>query len=42
MPYRLVYAVAAQDGITLHDTQQSEPIGIVANMHYASLTDVAW
>ncbi|KAI8054364.1 WD40-repeat-containing domain protein [Syncephalis plumigaleata] len=42
LPYRIVYAIASQDGVTIHDTQQMEPLAIIANMHYATLTDLSW
>ncbi|KAI9599042.1 WD40-repeat-containing domain protein [Syncephalis fuscata] len=42
LPYRLVYAVVSQDSITIYDTQQLEPLAILSNMHYATLTDLSW
>lgn len=42
LPYRLMFAVAAQDSVLLYDTQQSGPIAIFKGLHYSSFTDVAW
>jgi len=42
VPYRMVYAVASLDAITFYDTQHDLPIAHCANLHYASLTDIAW
>ncbi|XP_065649687.1 chromatin assembly factor 1 subunit B isoform X2 [Hydra vulgaris] len=42
LPYRMVFAVASLDSVTFYDTQHQYPIGFCANMHYASLTDLAW
>ncbi|KAG4301891.1 hypothetical protein PCK1_001867 [Pneumocystis canis] len=40
--YRMIYAVATQDAVVLYDTQQINPICILSNLHYATLTDLAW
>jgi len=42
VPYRMVYAIASLDSITIYDTQHNLPIGHCANMHYASITDITW
>ncbi|EMR10985.1 hypothetical protein PNEG_00588 [Pneumocystis murina B123] len=42
LAYRMIYAVATQDTIVLYDTQQVNPIGMLSNFHYATLTDLAW
>ncbi|KAK9455164.1 WD40-repeat-containing domain protein [Dipodascopsis uninucleata] len=42
LPYRLVYAVATQDSVFVYDTQQTTPLCIVANLHYATFTDLTW
>jgi len=42
VPYRMLYAVASLDTVTVYDTQHNFPIGYCANMHYASITDMAW
>lgn len=42
LPYRLIYAVASADQIAVYDTQELEPLGVVKNLHYDALTDIAW
>ncbi|KAF2731042.1 WD40 repeat-like protein [Polyplosphaeria fusca] len=42
LPYRMVYAVATQDAIHIYDTQQTKPLCIVSNLHFATFTDVTW
>ncbi|XP_040836734.1 chromatin assembly factor 1 subunit B [Ochotona curzoniae] len=42
LPYRLVFAVAAEDSVLLYDTQQPFPFGYVANIHYHTLSDISW
>ncbi|KAK5104776.1 Chromatin assembly factor 1 subunit [Lithohypha guttulata] len=42
LPYRMVYAVATQDAVLLYDTQQTIPLCVVSNLHYATFTDLAW
>ncbi|KAK9466108.1 WD40-repeat-containing domain protein [Lipomyces arxii] len=42
LPYRIVYAVATQDSVYIYDTQQSLPLCVVSNLHYATFTDLTW
>lgn len=42
LPYRMVFAVATQSSILIYDTQQISPIGIISNIHYGRLNDLAW
>lgn len=42
LPYRMVFAVATQDSIVLYDTEQIEPLGLVSNLHYLTITDLCW
>ena len=42
LPYRLIYAVATKDEVYIYDTQQSTPLSVVSDFHYATLTDIAW
>ncbi|GAQ38930.1 chromatin assembly factor 1 subunit B [Aspergillus tubingensis] len=42
LPYRIVYAVATQDGVMVYDTQQQTPICVVSNLHFATFTDLTW
>lgn len=38
----MVFAVATQSSVCLYDTQQKMPFGLISNIHYARLTDLAW
>ncbi|KAL0088445.1 WD40-repeat-containing domain protein [Phycomyces blakesleeanus] len=42
LEYRMLYAVATQDTIYIHDTQQTRPICVLSGMHYAPIMDLAW
>lgn len=42
LPYSMVFAVATKSSVYLYDTQQSQPIGLISNIHYTRLTDLAW
>lgn len=42
LPYRIVYAVATQDAVYVYDTQQTKPICVVSNLHFATFTDLCW
>ncbi|OCB91854.1 WD40 repeat-like protein [Sanghuangporus baumii] len=42
LPYRMLFAVATMDTITIHDTQQASPIALLTKLHYDEFTDMAW
>lgn len=42
LPYRVIFAVATKKSVYFYDTQQKMPFGIISNIHYARLTDLAW
>lgn len=42
LPYRMLFAVATQDTVTVYDTQQAGPVCMFSNLHYTSFTDMAW
>jgi chromatin assembly factor 1 subunit B len=42
LPYRIVYAVATQDAVYIYDTQQTKPLCVISNLHYATFTDLSW
>ena len=42
LPYRLLFAVATMDSITIHDTQQAGPVCMLTKLHYDEFTDMAW
>ncbi|CAL4073630.1 unnamed protein product, partial [Meganyctiphanes norvegica] len=42
LPYRMIFAVATQNGVILYDTQQGVPFAKISNIHYTRLSDLAW
>jgi chromatin assembly factor 1 subunit B len=42
LPYRMVYAVATSDAVYVYDTQQTKPLCVVSNLHFATFTDLTW
>ncbi|EEB07117.1 CAF assembly factor complex subunit B [Schizosaccharomyces japonicus yFS275] len=42
VPYYMVFAVATQDAVFFYDTQSMRPFSCVVNLHYSTLTDLAW
>lgn len=38
----MIYAVATKCSVYLYDTQQRLPFGLISNIHYTRLTDLAW
>ncbi|RMD43932.1 hypothetical protein DV735_g1214, partial [Chaetothyriales sp. CBS 134920] len=42
LPYRMVYAVATQDSVFVYDTQQTIPLCVVSNLHFAAFSDLTW
>lgn len=42
LPYRIVYAVASLNAVLFYDTQHLAPFAYVSDIHYASITDIAW
>eukprot|EP00887_Chlorella_sp_A99_P005676 scaffold1.g5676.t1 len=42
LPYKMVFAVATLDSVVLYDTQSAEPLALIGNLHYDSITDLAW
>ncbi|XVE86554.1 hypothetical protein DITRI_Ditri18aG0042500 [Diplodiscus trichospermus] len=42
LPYRLVFAVATLNSLYIYDTESVAPIAILAGLHYAAITDIAW
>ncbi|PKI60166.1 hypothetical protein CRG98_019436 [Punica granatum] len=41
-PYRIVFAVATLNSLYIYDTESIPPIAILAGLHYAAITDIAW
>lgn len=42
LPYRLIFAVATLNSLYVYDTESIHPIVVVAGVHYAAITDIAW
>lgn len=42
LPYRLVFAVATLNSLFVYDTQSAYPLAVLAGLHYAPITDIAW
>ncbi|MCO5592394.1 hypothetical protein L7F22_046397 [Adiantum nelumboides] len=42
LPYRLVFAVATLNSLFVYDTQSPHPLALLAGIHYAAITDIAW
>ncbi|XVF16966.1 hypothetical protein REPUB_Repub10bG0076500 [Reevesia pubescens] len=42
LPHRLVFAVATLNSLYIYDTESAPPIAILAGLHYAAITDIAW
>ncbi|KDP31723.1 hypothetical protein JCGZ_14936 [Jatropha curcas] len=42
LPYRLIFAVATLNSLYIYDTEDASPIAILAGLHYAAITDIAW
>ena len=42
LPYRMIYAVATQDTVFVYDTQQTIPLCVVSNLHFATFSDLTW
>ncbi|PKA65694.1 Chromatin assembly factor 1 subunit FAS2 [Apostasia shenzhenica] len=42
LPYRVVFAVASLNSLYIYDSEGAPPIAILAGLHYAAITDIAW
>lgn len=42
LPHRIVFAVATLNSLYIYDTESVPPIAILAGLHYAAITDIAW
>lgn len=42
LPYKMIFAIATQDSIIVYDTASLQPLGVVSNIHYSTITDLAW
>lgn len=42
LPYSMVYAVATLDSVIIYDTASSQPLAAFCQLHYDSISDLAW
>ncbi|KGN48363.1 chromatin assembly factor 1 subunit FAS2 [Cucumis sativus] len=42
LPHRVIFAVATLNSLYIYDTESAVPLAIMAGLHYAAITDVAW
>ncbi|EPQ50803.1 WD40 repeat-like protein [Gloeophyllum trabeum ATCC 11539] len=42
LPYRMLFAVATKDTVSIHDTQQAGPVCLLSKLHYDEFTDMSW
>lgn len=42
LPHKMLFAVATLDTVIVYTTQRIEPLGILKNLHYSTITDLAW
>ena len=42
LPHRIIFAVATLNSLYIYDTESVVPLVIMAGLHYAAITDVAW
>lgn len=38
----MIFAVACIDSVLIYDTENSKPIIVIGNIHYTTITDLAW
>jgi chromatin assembly factor 1 subunit B len=42
LPYKMVFAVATLDSVVIYDTTSVLPVSVMGQLHYDSITEVAW
>lgn len=42
LPYKMIFAVATQNSVYVYDTEKLQPLGMVNNLHYLTITDICW
>lgn len=42
LPYKMVFAVATHNSVYVFDTVKLQPLGVVSNLHYMTITDLCW
>ena len=38
----MIFAVGTVDQLLLYSTQSTTPLGVINNVHYANINDLAW
>ncbi|KAH7622201.1 putative Chromatin assembly factor 1 subunit FAS2 [Nannochloris sp. 'desiccata'] len=42
LPYKMVFAVATLDSVIIYDTASVLPLAVMGQLHYDSITEIAW
>ena len=42
LPYRIVFAVSTTDQVIIYATDQTLPLAVIGNIHYAPINDMTW
>lgn len=42
LPHKMIFAVATQNSVVIYDSQHLRPLGLLKNLHYSTITDIAW
>jgi len=42
LPYRMVFSIGTIDQVLIFATDQLEPLAVIGNIHYTSISDMAW
>jgi chromatin assembly factor 1 subunit B len=42
LEHRMVFAIATAESVIIYDTEQLAPFAVVANLHFAEITDLSW
>jgi len=42
LPYRIIFAIATLDSISIYDTEHIHPLLVISNTHLEPITDMAW
>lgn len=42
LPHKMIFAIATQNSVVIYDSQHLRPLGLLKNLHYSTITDLAW
>ncbi|WPK25492.1 hypothetical protein PUMCH_002809 [Australozyma saopauloensis] len=42
LAYKMIFAIATQNSVFIYDTEKLQPLGMVNNLHYLTITDISW